>query len=38
MMGSKLIALIVIVLGVVAIAQLVRLYELSSKLRKEGEH
>jgi len=37
-MGSKLIALIVIVLGVVAIAQLVRLYELSSKLRKEGEH
>lgn len=38
MMGSKLVALIVIVLGVVAVAQLVRLYELSSKLRKEGEH
>ena len=38
MMGSKLIALIVIVLGVVAIAQLVRIYELSSKLRQEGEH
>ena len=38
MMGSKLIALIVIVLGVVAIAQLVRIYELSSKFRKEGEH
>lgn len=38
MMGSKLIALIVIVLGVLAISQLVRLYELSSKLRKEGEH
>ncbi len=38
MMGSKLIALIVIVLGVIAIAQLVRLYELSSKLRNEGEH
>ena len=38
MMGSKLIALIVIVLGVIAVAQLVRLYELSSKLRKEGEH
>src|SRR5690606_34086669 len=37
-MGSKLIFLIVIVLGVVAIAQLVRLYELSSKLRKRGEH
>jgi cytochrome c oxidase subunit 2 len=38
MMGSKLIALIVIVLGVIAIAQLVRVYELSSKLRKRGEH
>lgn len=37
-MGSKLIFLIVVVLGVVAIAQLVRLYELSSKLRKRGEH
>ena len=30
--------LIVIVLGVIAIAQLVRVYELSAKLRKEGEH
>jgi cytochrome c oxidase subunit 2 len=38
MMGSKLIALIVIVLGVVAVAQLVRVYELSSKLRNRGEH
>lgn len=38
MMGSKLIVLIVIVLGVIAIAQLVRVYELSSKLRKSGEH
>lgn len=37
-MGSKLVALIVIVLGVVAVAQLVRLYELSSKLRNKGEH
>lgn len=37
MMGSKLIALIVIVLGVIAIAQLVRVYELSSKLRNRGE-
>ncbi|MCE2681588.1 MAG: cytochrome c oxidase subunit II [Flavobacteriia bacterium] len=37
-MLSKLIALLVIVLGVVAIAQLVRVYELSSKLRKRGEH
>ncbi len=35
---NKLVALIVIVLGILAIAQLVRLYELSSKLRKEGEH
>ncbi len=37
-MGSKLIALIVIVLGVIAVAQLVRIYELSSKLRNRGEH
>lgn len=37
-MLSKLIALLVIVLGVVAIAQLVRVYELSSKLRNRGEH
>lgn len=37
-MGSKLIFLIVVVLGVIAVAQLVRLYELSSKLRKTGEH
>ena len=38
MMESKLVSLIIIVLGIVAIAQLVRLYELSSKVRKEGEH
>jgi cytochrome c oxidase subunit 2 len=38
MMESKLFALIVIVLGIVAIAQLVRIYELSSGLRAEGEH
>jgi cytochrome c oxidase subunit 2 len=37
-MGSKLIILIVIVLGVVAAAQLIRLYELSTKLSKRGEH
>jgi cytochrome c oxidase subunit 2 len=37
-MESKLVSLIIIVLGIVAIAQLVRLYELSSKVRKEGEH
>jgi cytochrome c oxidase subunit II len=38
MMESKLMQLIVVVLGIVAIAQMVRAYELSSKLRKEGEH
>lgn len=37
-MVTKLITLGVIVLGVVAIAQLMRVYELSSKLRKTGEH
>jgi cytochrome c oxidase subunit II len=36
-MGSKLIAIVVIVLGVIAIAQLVRMYELSSKLGKKSE-
>ncbi|MBU2019582.1 MAG: cytochrome c oxidase subunit II [Bacteroidetes bacterium] len=36
-MGSKLIAIVVIVLGVIAIAQLVRMYELSSKLSKKCE-
>jgi cytochrome c oxidase subunit 2 len=37
-MENKLIILLVIILGAVAIAQLVRVYELSSKLRKSGEH
>jgi cytochrome c oxidase subunit 2 len=37
-MVTKLIILLVIVLGVVAAAQLMRLYELSSKMRNEGEH
>lgn len=37
-MESKLIFLIVLVLGVIAIAQLVRIYELSYKLRNRGEH
>ncbi len=37
MMG-KLIAIIVIVLGVVALAQLIRIYELNSKLRNSGEN
>ncbi len=37
-MISKLIILLVIVLGAIAIAQLIRVYELSSRLRKTGEH
>jgi len=37
-MENKLIILLVVVLGAIAIAQLVRVYELSSKLRKSGEH
>jgi cytochrome c oxidase subunit 2 len=37
-MVTKLIILLVIVLGVIAAAQLMRLYELSAKLRKTGEH
>jgi cytochrome c oxidase subunit II len=37
-MTGKLIFLIVIVLGVIALAQLVRVYELSSRLRNRGEH
>lgn len=36
-MSFKLITLVVIVLGVLAVAQLVRLYELSSKLRNRRE-
>lgn len=36
-MGSKLIIIAVLVLGVFAIAQLMRLYELSSKMTNEGE-
>lgn len=35
---EKLIILIVIILGAIAIAQLVRVYEISSKLRKNQEH
>ena len=37
-MESKLIILIVVILGTVALAQLMRVYELSTKLRKSGEH
>ncbi len=37
-MTGKLIILLVIVLGAIAIAQLVRVYELSYKMRKRGEH
>ena len=35
---EKLIILIVVILGAIAIAQLVRVYEISAKLRKTGEH
>jgi cytochrome c oxidase subunit 2 len=37
-MVTKLITLLVIVLGVIAAAQLMRVYELSAKLRKREEH
>lgn len=37
-MVTKLITLVVIILGVLAVAQLMRVYELSSKLRERGEH
>ncbi len=37
-MENKLIILIVIILGAIAIAQLVRVYELSTKLRKSAEY
>lgn len=37
-MENRLIILLVIILGAIALAQLVRVYELSSKLRKSGEH
>jgi cytochrome c oxidase subunit 2 len=36
-MISKLVFLVVIILGVIAVAQLVRLYELSAKIRNKGE-
>lgn len=37
-MVTKLIILLVVVLGIIAAAQLMRLYELSSKMRETGEH
>ena len=37
-MENKLIILLVIILGAIAVAQLVRIYEISAKLRKNGEH
>lgn len=37
-MENKLIILLVIILGAIAIAQLVRIYEISAKLRKNQEH
>jgi cytochrome c oxidase subunit II len=36
-MNFKLLVLIIIVLGIVAVAQLVRLYEMSSKLSNKRE-
>ena len=35
---GKLIILIVVILGAIAVAQLVRLYEHNQKLKKSGEH
>jgi cytochrome c oxidase subunit 2 len=37
-MENKLIILVVVILGAIAIAQLVRIYEISAKLRKTSEH
>lgn len=37
-MESRLLILVIIVIGAIAIAQLTRLYELAAKLRKHGEH
>ena len=37
-MENKLIILIAVILGTIALSQLVRVYELSSKLRKTGEY
>ncbi|MFT5859209.1 MAG: cytochrome c oxidase subunit 2 [Flavobacteriaceae bacterium] len=37
-MVTKLIILLVVVTGIIAAAQLMRVYELSAKLRKTGEH
>ncbi len=37
-MENKLIILIAVILGTIALSQLVRVYELSSKLRKNGEY
>ena len=37
-MENKLIIILIVVIGAVAISQLVRVYELTAKLRKHGEH
>lgn len=37
-MESRLLILVIIVIGAIAVAQLTRLYELASKMRKHGEH
>jgi len=37
-MESRLLILLIVIIGAIAVAQLVRLYELASKMRKHGEH
>jgi hypothetical protein len=37
-MENKLIMILIVVIGAIAISQLVRVYELTAKLRKHGEH
>ena len=37
-MENKLIIILIVVIGAIAISQLVRVYELTAKLRKHGEH
>jgi len=37
-MESRLLIIVIIVIGAIAVAQLTRLYELAAKMRKHGEH
>ena len=37
-MENKLMMILIVVIGAIALAQLVRVYELTSKLRQRGEH